>query len=217
MGVHCSLTELGDTMAVKIVAVVLSLACSALADPGYLGGYGLAGHGYGLVGHGYGHGYGLGVAGHPGGYSYVNRSPQGLKGYHGHYVGKREAQPEPAYGHGLGYGLGYGYSHGPVGVYHGGLGASSLHNNNVWGLSSHRLGKREADADADAEAEPYHGYGLGYGHGYGLGYGHGYGYGHGSSSSFQSVSRPYEHYSVGVSHVVKGEAEPVHGYGLGYG
>merc|ERR1711981_881444 len=76
MGVHCYLTELGATMAVKILAV-LSLASLALAEPGY--GYGAAFHPYG-------------------GHSYTHRSPQGLHGYHHRgYYGKREAEPEPSY------------------------------------------------------------------------------------------------------------------------
>merc|ERR1711887_71134 len=77
MGVHCYLTELGTlvTMAVKIVAVVVTLASLAAAEPGYGGAY------------------------HPyGGHSYTYRTTQGLTGYHGYYgYGKREA--EPGYGY----------------------------------------------------------------------------------------------------------------------
>merc|ERR1712215_578292 len=98
MGVHCYLTELGTlvTMAVKIVAVVLTLASLAAAEPGYGGAY------------------------HPyGGHSYTHRSPQGLHGYYGHGYGYGKRSADAGYGYGHGYGAasvyvsqadhGYGY------------------------------------------------------------------------------------------------------------
>merc|ERR1711887_497189 len=104
---HCYLTELGSlvTMAVKIVAVVVTLASLAAAEPGYGGAY------------------------HPyGGHSYTYRTTQGLTGHHGYYgYGKREA--EPGYGYGgvalHAYG-GHSYTHrSPQGVH--GYGAASVY------------------------------------------------------------------------------------------
>merc|ERR1711931_341515 len=79
MGVHCKLTELGiTTMAVKSLAVIVSLSSYVAAEASY----------------------GFGVAIHPTGISKTDRSPQGLPGYGivGLY-GKREA--EPSYGYGV--------------------------------------------------------------------------------------------------------------------
>merc|ERR1712189_36530 len=115
MGVHCKLTELGiTTMAVKSLAVIVSLSSYVAAEASY--GFGSAIHPtgisktdrspQGLPGIGY-YGkreaepsYGYGVAIHPSGISKTDRSPQGLPGYGivGLY-GKREA--EPSYGYGV--------------------------------------------------------------------------------------------------------------------
>merc|ERR1712106_32902 len=139
MGVHCYLTELGTTvtMAAKIVAVVVTLASLAAAEPGY--------------------GYG-GVAYHPyGGSSYTHRSPQGLHGHYGGYgyghgYGKRSADAEPGYG---GYG---GVAYHPYG------GSSSVYRT-TQGLTGHYggYGYGHGYGKRSAEAEP----GYGYGHGYG--------------------------------------------------
>merc|ERR1712168_728608 len=142
MGVHCKLTELGiTTMAVKSLAVIVSLSSYVAAEASY--GFGSAIHPtgisktdrspQGLPGIGY-YGkreaepsYGYGVAIHPSGISKTDRSPQGLPGYGivGLY-GKREA--EPSYGaasvsvsqfdHGYGYNpqsYTYGYNIGGYG------------------------------------------------------------------------------------------------------
>merc|ERR1712098_246633 len=112
---------------------------SAEADPFY-------GYGYAAPFYGYGHG----IA-HHGGHatSFVARSPQGLHGVYGHYIGKRSAEADPFYGYGYvapiyGYGHGLGYGH-RLGY-------------------GHHLG--------------YHGLGYTHGGYYGHGYGHGYGYGY---------------------------------------
>merc|ERR1712055_447462 len=192
MGVHCYLTELGIlvTMAVKIVAVVVTLASLAAAEPGY--GYGGAYHPYGghsytyrttqgLTGHYGGHygygkreaepGYGYGgIALHAyGGHSYTHRSPQGL---HGHYGGY-------GYGHGYGHGYyGYGKRSAEPGYY--GHASSFVHqsrpyHHGSYGYGIQHYGKRSADAG-------YYGY-----------------YGHGGAS-YQQVNRPYSHYGVSVAH-----------------
>merc|ERR1712126_497229 len=69
---------------------------SAEADPYY--GYGYAAPFYG---------YGNGIA-HHGGHatSFVARSPQGLHGVYGHYIGKRSAEADPYYGYGYGHAVG---------------------------------------------------------------------------------------------------------------
>merc|ERR1712055_901990 len=181
MGVHCYLTELGIlvTMAVKIVAVVVTLASLAAAEPGY--GYGGAYHPYG-------------------GHSYTYRTTQGLTGhYGGHYgYGKREADPGYGYGHAVSYthrspqGLhghygGYGYGHGYYGYgkrsaepgYYGHASSfvhqSRPYHHGSYGYGIQHYGKRSADAG-------YYGY-----------------YGHGGAS-YQQVNRPYSHYGVSVAH-----------------
>merc|ERR1712106_996174 len=192
MGVHCYLTELGTTvtMAAKIVAVVVTLASLAAAEPGY--------------------GYG-GVAYHPyGGSSSVYRTTQGLTGHYGGYgyghgYGKRSAEAEPGYGYGHGYGAAsvyvsqadHGYGYNPAQYTYG-----------------YNIRKRSADAGYYGGASSYvhqtrpyyHGsYGYGINHygkrsadaGY-LGYG-GYGY-RAVAGSYQQVSRPYSSYGVSVAH-----------------
>merc|ERR1712126_674276 len=150
---------------------------SAEADPYY-------GNGYAAPIYGYGHG----IA-HHGGHatSFVARSPQGLHGVYGHYIGKRSAEADPSYGYGYVAPI-YGYGHG-ISQLHPGV-ASSFQ-------AIHRLHKREAEAEPEADAYYGYGYGLGYGHRlgyghhlgyhglgythagyYGHGYGHGYGYGY---------------------------------------
>merc|ERR1711881_349855 len=150
---------------------------SAEADPFY-------GYGYAAPFYGYGHG----IA-HHGGHatSFVARSPQGLHGVYGHYIGKRSAEADPSYGYGYVAPV-YGYGHG-ISQLHPGA-ASSFQ-------AIHRLHKREAEAEPEADAYYGYGYGLGYGHRlgyghhlgyhglgythggyYGHGYGHGYGYGY---------------------------------------
>merc|ERR1712158_293219 len=187
MGVHCDLTELGiNTMAVKSLAVFLSLSSLTAAEPGY--------------GYGYGHAT-----------SYTHRSPQGLHGGYGGYgyggyYGKREAEAEPGYGYG-----GYGSASVYVSQADHGYGYSPAHYS--YGYNIGGYGKREAEAEPgygygavsyhpyggsssvyrstqgltggygysgyygkrDADAEPGYGYG---GYGYG-----GYGYGHATSYS----------------------------------
>merc|ERR1712083_771126 len=102
--VHGSLTELGRTMAVKILAVVLSVACSALADAE-------AGYGHGVGLHAGGHYLGKREAEPYHGYGYTavhinNNNIHGLTGHHGyhghgygHFIGKREAEPFYGYGY----------------------------------------------------------------------------------------------------------------------
>merc|ERR1712058_23892 len=144
---------------------------SAEADPYY-------GYGYAAPFYGYGH-----DIAHHGGHatSFVARSPQGLHGVYGHYIGKRSAEADPSYGYGYVAPV-YGYGHG-ISQLHPGA-ASSFQ-------AIHRLHKREAEAEPEADAYYGYGYGLGYGHHlgyhglgythggyYGHGYGHGYGYGY---------------------------------------
>merc|ERR1712126_240532 len=150
---------------------------SAEADPYY-------GYGYAAPFYRYGHG-----DAHHGGHatSFVARSPQGLHGVYGHYIGKRSAEADPSYGYGYVAPI-YGYGHG-ISQLHPGV-ASSFQ-------AIHRLHKREAEAEPEADAYYGYGYGLGYGHRlgyghhlgyhglgythagyYGHGYGHGYGYGY---------------------------------------
>merc|ERR1712106_1223165 len=215
MGVHCYLTELGTTvtMAAKIVAVVVTLASLAAAEPGY--------------------GYG-GVAYHPyGGNSYTHRSPQGLHGHYGGYgyghgYGKRSAEAEPGYGYGHGYGAASVY----VSQADHGYGYNPAHY--TYGYNIH---KRSADAEPGygyGHATSYthrspqglHGHYGGYGHG---GYGHGYGkrsddagY-YGGASSYVHQTRPYYHgsYGYGINHYGKRSADAGYlgygGYGHGYG
>merc|ERR1711874_637303 len=182
-------TELGATMAVKILAVVLSLASLALAEPGY--GYGAAYHPYG-------------------GYSYTHRSPQGLHGYHHHgYYGKREA--EPSYGAASVYVAQADHGYHPSFYSYG---FNSYGYNGYNGYNAGNYHKREADPEPGygyghhatsyyhRSPQGLHGYHHGY---YGKreaepsysGY-HG-GYHGGVSYQYVSrpyVSRPYSHYSV---------------------
>merc|ERR1712106_588233 len=182
---------MGVTMAAKIVAVVVTLASLAAAEPGY--------------------GYG-GVAYHPyGGSSYTHRSPQGLHGHYGGY-GKRSAEAEPGYG-----GVAYHPYGGSSSVYRTTQGLTG-YGYGGYGGYGHGYGKRSAEpgygyghATSYYHRSPqglhghYGGYGYGgYGHGYGkrsadAGY-YGYGgYGHGAGS-YQQVSRPYFNYGVSVAH-----------------
>merc|ERR1712106_463002 len=204
MGVHCYLTELGTTvtMAAKIVAVVVTLASLAAAEPGY--------------------GYG-GVAYHPyGGSSYTHRSPQGLHGHYGGYgyghgYGKRSAEAEPGYGYGNGYGAAsvyvsqadHGYGYHPAHYTYG----YNIHKRSADAEPGYGYGHGTRSADAGYyggassyvhQSRPYyHGsYGYGINHydkrsadaGY-LGYG-----GYGVAGSYQQVNRPYSAYGVSVAH-----------------
>merc|ERR1712215_282370 len=163
---HCYLTELGTlvTMAVKILAVVVTLASLAAAEPGY--GYGGAYHPYG-------------------GHSYTYRTTQGLTGHHGYYgYGKRSADA------GYGYGHGYGAASVYVSQADHGYGYHPAHYN--YGYSIHKRsadaepGYGHAVSYTHRSPQGLHGHygGYGYGHGY-YGYGMrsaepGY-YGHASS------------------------------------
>jgi len=128
-----------------------------------------------------------------------------------HYLGKREAEADPAYfysglgyGHGLygagyGYGLGlgyagYGYGHGLTYATH--YTRPYSYYANSAGVV-HAVAKREAEPAAEPEADPayfYGGYGHGLGYGYGLGYGRYYGgyYGRG-----YGLHRGYGYYGWG--------------------
>merc|ERR1712215_229891 len=159
---------------------------SAEADPSY-------GYGYAAPIYGYGHG----IAHHVGhATSFVARSPQGLHGVYGHYIGKRSAEADPYYGYGYAVGLGLNNVHG-LRHFGSGYGISQLHPSGYSAQHITRLHKREAEAEPEADAYYGYGYGLGYGHRlgyghhlgyhglgythggyYGHGYGHGYGYGY---------------------------------------
>merc|ERR1712126_96259 len=125
---------------------------SAEADPYY--GYGYAAPFYG---------YGNGIA-HHGGHatSFVARSPQGLHGVYGHYIGKRSAEADPYYGYGYGHAVGLGLNN-VHGLRHfgSGYGISQLHPSGYSAQHITRLHKREAEAEpeaeAEAEADPYYG------------------------------------------------------------
>merc|ERR1711955_89523 len=125
------------------LAVATLSSAGADADPYY-------GNGYAAPFYGYGHG----IA-HHGGHatSFVARSPQGLHGVYGHYIGKRSAEADPSYGYGYVAPI-YGYGHG-ISQLHPGV-ASSFQ-------AIHRLHKREAEAEPKADAYYGYGYGLGYG------------------------------------------------------
>merc|ERR1712098_300858 len=137
---------------------------SAEADPFY-------GYGYAAPFYGYGHG----IA-HHGGHatSFVTRSPQGLHGVYGHYIGKRSAEADPFYGYGHAVGLGLNNVHG-LRHFGYGHGVSQLHPGAASSFQAiNRLHKREAEAEPEADA--YYGYGYGLGYGHRLGYGHHLGY-----------------------------------------
>merc|ERR1712012_1321196 len=161
--VALKLTE-GKTKKISITMngflLLTTLASVALSEPLY--GYG---YGYGL--------YGPGIAAHPGyATSYTHRSPQG--------IGKRSAEPEPAYGY---YGqyawpsaTGYGFtstcygcrgkrSAEPSSYEYANPGVGSFTKVSAPYLFPHFVGpltKRSAEADAEpeaeAEAEPGYGY-----------------------------------------------------------
>merc|ERR1711890_9242 len=109
---------------------------SAEADPYY-------GYGYAAPVYGYGHG----IA-HHGGHatSFVARSPQGLHGHYGHYIGKRSAEADAYYGYGYAAPV-YGYGHGLA--LHGGHATSFVARSpqGLHGHYGHYIGKRSAEAD----------------------------------------------------------------------